>query len=892
MTARITRIGVLAIAALLPLVAVAGPVSRLAIDPSQGSYVIESVDGEASCRPATEAEAVELSRRPDVPLQVFGERRGIRSLAEGETQGLNIILLGTDQLNANADAKGAFERAAAIWESRISDPLTIYVKVDYGPKRFGQDWPSSSVIASASTPSLIGDEGEFASFRGLFLARANNDLEDTVYNALPLQTFATDMGATTRFGVGINLIRVFGYDDWPATAGANDEYMSSIGFNSAFSYDFNPDDGIDTQKTDFVGVVVHEIGHMLGFSSRVGGKEVATDPNAYIVAPAILDFFRFRPGVDLSTFENGERILTTGGEQIFFAGRGSYGLSTGNPRGENGDGQQASHWRDDNAANGGVHIGLMDPTASRTRRYELTRYDLEGFDAIGWTIVYAECEELESNDKMADASDVAFGKPCRGTTGVTESSSFNFKLNPGDTGSIFVQDFFRVTLPGAAKLNVSLAFTNAAANLNVFLLRGDGSVVASSTGNGTTESFETATLDAGTYYVAIASALGTSPYTFTVTPIGLKPPAPNAPSSLTATPASSSSIRLAWADNANNEAGFRIERKDGAGFVEVATVGANTTSFEVPGLTADSTYTFRVRARNEGGDSAYTAEASAKTLVAPGACVASDTTVCLLDGRFRVRVDFINAFANPPVPGEFKGAKLVAGTQNPDVATFGISSAQAIEVVVRVQDTRPFGLNRFDIYYGGMTDLEYTVTVQDMQTGTTRLYRNPPGKVGADVDRSSFPTSGAATAMYALINSVSAARTPIVAASVARRTCVPGANTVCLLSDRFEVKVDFLNQFANPPAPGTMLGAKLVAGVQNPDTATFGFGSPQAIESVVRIQDTRPFGLNRFDIYVGGMSDVEYTVTVTDTQTGSVRQYRNPPGAVGGIVDRASFTAN
>jgi hypothetical protein len=375
----------------------------------------------------------------------------------------------------------------------------------------------------------------------------------------------------------------------------------------------------------------------------------------------------------------------------------------------------------------------------------------------------------------------------------------------------------------------------------------------------------------------------------TVTPIGLKPPAPNAPTSLLAVPASSSSIRLNWLDNSTNEADFRVERNINGIWTEIAVVGANTTSYVVTGLSADSAYTFRVRARNEGGDSAYTSEASAQTLVAPGACVSSDTTVCLLDGRFRVVVDYLNQFANPPQPGKLRTAKLLPGTQNPDTATFGFSSAQAIEVVVRVQDTRPFGLNRFDIYYGGMTDVEYTVTVQDMQTGTTRLYRNPPGMTGGGVDRTSFPTNGAATDAYQLVQGNSSTRDPIALANVAPHACVATATTACLLSDRFEVKIDFLNQFANPPAPGSMLGAKLLAGVQNPDAATFGFNSPQAIEAVVRIQDARPFGLNRFDIYFGGMTDVEYTVTVTDTTTGRVRQYRNPPGSVGGGVDRTSF---
>jgi hypothetical protein len=121
-----------------------------------------------------------------------------------------------------------------------------------------------------------------------------------------------------------------------------------------------------------------------------------------------------------------------------------------------------------------------------------------------------------------------------------------------------------------------------------------------------------------------------------------------------------------------------------------------------------------------------------------GSCVASSTATCLQNGRFRVSIAYLNQFATPPAPGTFLGGKLIAGPQNPDVATFGISSPQAIEVVVRIQDTRPFGLNRFDVYYGGLTDLEYTVSVTDTVTGNTKTYRNPPGTVGGGVDRTTF----------------------------------------------------------------------------------------------------------------------------------------------------------
>lgn len=122
-------------------------------------------------------------------------------------------------------------------------------------------------------------------------------------------------------------------------------------------------------------------------------------------------------------------------------------------------------------------------------------------------------------------------------------------------------------------------------------------------------------------------------------------------------------------------------------------------------------------------------------------CTSTSTNVCLLDGRFRVSISYVNPFSNPPnQPGTFVGARLMSDPQNPDAGIFGFSSPQAVEVMVRVQDTRPFA-NRFDVYYGGMTDVGYLVTVTDMKTGSSRNYVNPVGKIGGGVDRTSFPAN-------------------------------------------------------------------------------------------------------------------------------------------------------
>jgi hypothetical protein len=108
------------------------------------------------------------------------------------------------------------------------------------------------------------------------------------------------------------------------------------------------------------------------------------------------------------------------------------------------------------------------------------------------------------------------------------------------------------------------------------------------------------------------------------------PPAiPAAPAGLTATPASSSAISLAWTDNSNNETGFDIERSaDNVNWAALATVGSNSQSYSNTGLAASTRYYYRVRAKNSTGNSAYTGVASATTLAAGSTTV----TVDLRDG--------------------------------------------------------------------------------------------------------------------------------------------------------------------------------------------------------------------------------------------------------------------
>ncbi|MDD4242813.1 MAG: fibronectin type III domain-containing protein, partial [Bacilli bacterium] len=90
---------------------------------------------------------------------------------------------------------------------------------------------------------------------------------------------------------------------------------------------------------------------------------------------------------------------------------------------------------------------------------------------------------------------------------------------------------------------------------------------------------------------------------FRGTPVAL-PPA--VPTGLTAVAISSNQIQVTWADNSNNETGFRLERStNGINWTEFAVTAANVTSYTDTGLAASTTYYYRVRAYNSNGNSNY-----------------------------------------------------------------------------------------------------------------------------------------------------------------------------------------------------------------------------------------------------------------------------------------------
>lgn len=125
-------------------------------------------------------------------------------------------------------------------------------------------------------------------------------------------------------------------------------------------------------------------------------------------------------------------------------------------------------------------------------------------------------------------------------------------------------------------------------------------------------------LNAGTTYFIVVDGFQGDFGDFTLSVVPTIPLAPAAPTNLTATAINSTRIDLAWQDNSGDEIGFRINRSlDGTTFTEIASVGANVTTFSDNNLTPATAFFYQVFAFNNFGNSDPSNIAAATTPESP-----------------------------------------------------------------------------------------------------------------------------------------------------------------------------------------------------------------------------------------------------------------------------------
>lgn len=258
------------------------------------------------------------------------------------------------------------------------------------------------------------------------------------------------------------------------------------------------------------------------------------------------------------------------------------------------------------------------------------------------------------------------------------------------------------------------------------------------------------------------------------------------------------------------------------------------------------------------------------TLSPSGSTPASADALCLSEGRFDVRAKWTTR----------DGA---SGTAHPlrltgDTGYFWFFDPSNVEMIVKVLNGCPLN-SRFWAFAGGLTDVEVAMSVTDTATGAVRSYSNPLGTAFVPIqDAAAF--QGCPASVVAgepalapppkRVGLEEARRPPASRPEERLSPCVPFGATMCLNKGRFAITTRWTT--ANGQS-GEGTAVQLT-----PDTGYFWFFSQNNIEMVVKVLDGCGV-TGDFWVFAGGLTNVEVEMTVTDTQTGAVKTYKNPQGA-------------
>lgn len=254
-------------------------------------------------------------------------------------------------------------------------------------------------------------------------------------------------------------------------------------------------------------------------------------------------------------------------------------------------------------------------------------------------------------------------------------------------------------------------------------------------------------------------------------------------------------------------------------------------------------------------------------------CRGGPSVACIQNERFKVEAAW-RAF-NGDV-GVASAEELTSETQ-----TFWFFDPENIELVVKILDGCDF-TGTYWVFAAGATNVEIDLGVTDTELGRSMRYFNPSGDPFETVRSvGEFACDGDASRVGPLPELEPAGGWNVASSAwVAAEDCSATNQRLCLNQGRFAVEVSYTTDGA--PKSGTAVPLSTESGY-------FWFFGADNLEILIKVIDGCVLN-QRFWVFGAGLTDVELTLTVTDTATGQKKTYANPAGkGFAPILDTGAF---